>query len=162
MPWAVNQNTLHLPCGMLISTLRLITERGWPYNGLVSNIRRPPFCYKAIDGLITKIEGHGLIKSPQLDFSKRQMTLYRIQGHGLIKSPFSTFLLWKSRRPVRFKAKKRDCGDNCPRSGPLKKALSYNEKRRPWSYIVASTRFFKTPNGLIRIQGHGLITEVVR
>ena len=27
---------------------------------------------------------HGLIKSAQLDFSKRQLALYRIQGHGLI------------------------------------------------------------------------------
>ena len=27
---------------------------------------------------------HGLIKSRQLDFSKRQMALYRKQGHGLI------------------------------------------------------------------------------
>ncbi len=43
-----------------------------------------PFRYKALDGLITEIEGHGLIKSAQLDFSKRQMALYRIQGHDLI------------------------------------------------------------------------------
>ena len=28
--------------------------------------------------------GYGFIKCPQLDFSKRKITLHRIQGHGLI------------------------------------------------------------------------------
>ena len=60
----------------------LITERRRPY--IIFVIRSTPFGYKAIDGLITKIDGHGFIKSPQLDFSERQMALYWIQGHGLI------------------------------------------------------------------------------
>ena len=49
-----------------------------------------PKSQMAYHGLTTEpmallwVQGHGIIKCQQLDFSKRQMTLYRKQGHDLV------------------------------------------------------------------------------